>query len=144
MVDINGLKLQAPKLNHRSREIMGQGSPIAIIPIKFNDYVDALLEIIKTEAAQEGYKFDLSTLEEEVSCVRDRAIDEITCLPLEHRWAACLRYKHALYNSIKHHRIASPFKDDDFESDEERRIRVPRSLLNKLQRLHAIMRVSWV
>lgn len=148
MVEVNAIKLQAPRLNHKSKENFGQGSPFAIVPITFIKYVDLLLETIKSEGTQEGYKFDLASLIEEVESVRDRAFDEITCLPLDHRWAACLRYKHALYNSIKHHRIVSPFQqqqqaDDNTDDDEIKRIRVPRTLLNKLQRLHTTMKVTW-
>ncbi len=146
MIDINALKINAPKLNHKSKENQGQGSQFAIRRIHFNDYVDAIINVIEEEGNAEGYKFDLSTLIEEVKLVRDRAIDEITSFPLDTQWAVALRYKHAIYNTIKHHRIASPYNDDtdDEEDDEEvKLIRIPKSLTHKLVRMHNTLHVFW-
>ena len=145
MVDINALKINAPKLNHKSKENNGQGSQFAIRRIHFNDYVDAIVNVIEQESSADGYKFDLGTLIEEVQLVRDRALDEITSFPLHVQWAVAIRYKHAIYNAIKHHRIASPYSGDtyDDEDEEAKMIRIPKSLTHKLVRLHNTSHVFW-
>lgn len=143
MVEINSLKIQAPKLNHKSKENCGQGSQFAIRPVQFNDYFRLIISTIQDEASAYGYKFDLTSLIEEVQLVWDRAIDEITCYALDIQWGAALRYKHAIYNTIKHHRISSPYGDIEAEDEDTKRIRIPKTLTAKLVRLHNTCHVYW-
>jgi hypothetical protein len=135
MPAINNIKLHAPKIRGTAmKDNFGQGSPYAIVPMRFPHYVNAIIATVKHHAYRTRYNY--RGLVDELEFARDRAMYEITSQYPEDWWGATARFKHAILNCVKNyvprpHATADPSKMEQNCKD----------LLREVARMHDTTKV---
>jgi hypothetical protein len=144
MPPVNSIKLHAPKLHGKMKDNFGQGSPYAIVPVAWVDYMDAAIAIVARlgKASRYGYR----GLLDDLRFTRDRGTFEILSQVPRDRQGATARFKHAALNCA---RQFVPYCYPSFRASAEYELYgeptgAEPHILAELQRLHDTTRVLWI